>query len=89
MILLINPDEEGLVFVVEDTTSLGPVSLEESRLEVLVVTLEEEVIVSKLLLLLGGEVAKGVVLTLKISSELGEGSNNLILDFFSLLSGDS
>jgi len=89
LILLINPDEEGLFFVVEDATSLGPVSLEEGRLEVLVIALEEEVIFSKLLLLLGGEVAERVVLALKISGELGEGSNNLSLDFLSLLSGDS
>lgn len=89
MILLINPDEEGLFFVVEDATSLRPVSLEEGRLEVLVIALEEEVILSKLLLLLRGEIAERVVLTLKISGELGEGSNNLSLDFLSLLSGDS
>lgn len=89
LILLIDPDEEGLVLVVEDATGLGPVSLEEGRLEVLVVALEEEVILSELLLLLRGEVAERVVLTLEISSELGEGSNNLSLDLLSLLSGDS
>lgn len=55
----------------ENTTRLGPVSLEEGGLKVLVITLEEEVVISELLLLLRGEVAQGVVLALELSSELG------------------
>lgn len=73
----------------EDTSCLGPVSLEESRLEILVITLEEEVISGQLLLLVSGQVSKRVVLTLKFTGELREGSNNLALNFVSLLSGDS
>jgi hypothetical protein len=89
LILLIDPHKESLVVVVEDTSSLRPVSLEESRLEILVITLEEEMISSELLLLVSGQVSKRVVLTLKFSCELREGSNNLALNFISLLSGDS
>lgn len=89
MVLLIYPDEESLVVIVENTTSLGPVTFEEGRLKVLVVTLEEEMVIGELLLLLRSEVAEGVVLALKFSSELGESSNNLGLNFLSLLSGDS
>jgi hypothetical protein len=74
---------------VENATSLGPVSLEEGRLKVLVVTLEEEVVISELLLLISGKFAEGVVLALELSSELGEGGNDLSLNFLSLLSGDS
>jgi len=48
----------------EDTSSLRPVSFEESRLKIFVVTLEEEVVFSELLLLLRGQIAKGVILTL-------------------------
>lgn len=88
LILLINPHKEGLALVVEDASSLGPFSLEESGLEILVVTLEEEVILSELLLLIGGEVAERVVLALKISGELGESSDDLSLNFKSLLLGD-
>lgn len=72
----------------EDASSLRPFSLEEGRLEILVVTLEEEVILSKLLLLIGGEVTERVVLALKISGELGESSDDLSLNLDSLLLGD-
>jgi hypothetical protein len=89
LILLIDPHKESLVVVVEDTSCLRPVSLEESRLEILVITLEEEVVSGELLLLVSGQVSKRVVLTLKFSGELREGSNNLALNFLSLLSGDS
>ena len=88
LILLINPHKESLVVVVEDTSSLGPVSLKEGRLEILVITLEEEVISGELLLLVSSEVAEGVVLTLKFTGELREGSDDLALDFISLLAGD-
>jgi hypothetical protein len=64
LIFLIDPDEEGLVAIVEDASSLRPVSFEESRLKIFVVTLEEEVVFSELLLLLRGQIAKGVILTL-------------------------
>ena len=73
----------------EDTSGFGPLSLEEGRLEVLVVTLEEEVVSCQLLLLVSSQVAQGVVLTLELSSELGEGSNYLSLYFESLLFGNS
>lgn len=71
MILLVDPNEESLIVIVENTTRLGPVSLEEGGLKVLVITLEEEVVISELLLLLRGKVAQGVVLALELSSELG------------------
>ena len=44
LIFLVDPDQESLVVIVEDTTGLGPFSLETARLEVLVTTLEQEVI---------------------------------------------
>lgn len=89
LILFVDPHEEGLSLVVEDSASFGPFSLEEGGLEVLVITLEEEVISGELLLLSLGEGAEGVVLALKISCELGKSSNNLGFDLVSLLSGDT
>jgi hypothetical protein len=77
LIFLVDPDKESLAVVVEDTTSLWPVSLKEGRLKIFVVALEKEVVLGELFLLLGGKVSKGVVLSLKISSELGESGNNL------------
>merc|ERR1712038_960162 len=62
LILFVNPNEEGLGIVVEDATSLGPFALETAGLQVLVTTLEEEVISNELLLLIIGHGGKGVVL---------------------------
>merc|ERR1712013_117186 len=49
LILLIDPEKEGLGSVVEDSTALGPVTLHTSNSEVTVSTDEEEVIINKLL----------------------------------------
>ena len=46
LILLVDPGEEGLVLVVEDSTTLGPVTLHTSNLEVWISGHEEEMIVS-------------------------------------------
>jgi len=51
LILLIDPDEESLGVVMEDSSSLWPVSLKASRLEVLISTLEKEMISDELGLL--------------------------------------
>ena len=88
LILLVHPNEEGLVVVVEDTTSLRPVALETSRLEVLVTTLEEEVVSDQLLLLGLSHGLKGVVLALKLAGELVESGHNETLDLTSLGSVD-
>jgi len=58
LIFLVDPHKEGLVLVMEDTSSLGPFSLEEGRLKILVVTLEEEVVLGELFLLSGGKVSE-------------------------------
>ena len=49
LILLVDPDEEGLGSIVEDTSALGPVSLHASSDEVLVSRHKEEVVVDELL----------------------------------------
>jgi hypothetical protein len=69
MVLLVDPDQEGLVVVVEDTTSLRPFSFEAAGLEILVTTLEKEVILNELLLLGFSHSCKGVVLALKLTLE--------------------
>ena len=58
LVLLVDPDQEGFLLVVEDSSPLGPVPLHAGGLEVLVPGHEEEVIVHQLLsdgLLLQGE----------------------------------
>ena len=85
LVLLVDPDEESLGVVVEDTTSLRPLALETARLEVLVTALEKEVVSDELVALGGGHGGKGVVLTLKLTSEGAQGGDNLLLDLTSLL----
>ena len=72
LILLVNPDEESLGIVMEDSSSLWPVSLESARLKILVTSLEEEMISDELLSLGIGHLWEGVVLTLEITSESRE-----------------
>jgi len=86
LILLVNPDEEVLLGVVEDTSSLRPVSLESSGFKIFVTTLEKEMIGDKLLFLRFGHSLKRVVFTSKLSSELTEGRSDEFLNLLSLLS---
>jgi len=81
MILLVDPDQEGLGVVVPDTTGIGPVTghagAGEERRHGLV---EEEVIGDQLILLGVGHLGKRVVLTLELTLEAGEGIDGDLLD---------
>jgi len=81
MVLLVDPDQEGLGVVMPDTATVGPVTGhtgagEEGR-DGLV---EEEVIVDQLILLGVGHLGKGVVLALELTLEAGEGIDGDLLD---------
>jgi len=67
LILLIDPDQEGLGVVVEDTTALGPVTLHTGNLQVGISGHEEEVVIDQLLADLLVHASQGVVLTSKIT----------------------
>jgi len=86
LILLIDPDEEGLLGVMEDTSSFWPFSLETSGFKIFVTTLEKEMIGNKLLFLSLGHSLKRVVFTLKFSSELIESRHDESLNLLSLFS---
>lgn len=88
LILFVDPHEEGLVVVMENTTGLWPLTLEAAALKVLVTSLEEEVVGNQLLLVSVGHGGKGVVLTLEFTSEFLEDANDLGFDFTSLLGVD-
>jgi hypothetical protein len=88
LVLLVNPHEEGLVVVVVDTTTLGPLTLETAGLEVLVSTLEQEVVGDELVLLGFGHLGEGVVLALELTLEGGESLGHLGLDLETILAGD-
>ncbi len=69
LVLLIDPDKEGLGLIVEDAAALGPVALHASHLQVGVARHEQEVVIDQLLadgLLHAGE---GVVLASKVTCE--------------------
>ena len=84
LILLINPHKECLSIVMEDSSVLWPLSLETARLEVLVTTLEKEMIGNELLLLTICHGLKRVIFTLKLTSELIKSGNDELLDLSSL-----
>lgn len=58
LILFVNPDQKGLVVIVENTTSLGPFAFEQSGLQVLVASLEQEMILNQLFALVVGHLAQ-------------------------------
>ena len=89
LVLLIHPDEEGLSIVVEDTTSLGPVVLKTAAFKIFVTTLEEEVILNKLVLFCVSHRSEGVVLALEFASEGVEGRDDLGLNLTALLGRDT
>jgi len=88
MVLLVDPDQEGLGVVVPDATSVGPVAghtgAGEERRDGLV---EEEVIGDQLILLGVGHLGKGVVLALELTLKTGEGVDGDLLDGATLTTG--
>merc|ERR1719239_1994823 len=89
LILLVDPDEEGLLPVVEDTTTLRPVTLHASNLQVPVSGNEEEVVVNKLLADLLVHASQRVVVSSKVRWEVLDGVDHQLLNSNSLVPGDS
>jgi len=89
LILLIDPEKEGLGLIVEDATALGPVTLHTSNLEVAVTRHEEEVVIDQLLADSLVHAGEGIVGASKITSQLGEGIAHHLLDVNPLLLGDA
>jgi len=89
LILLIDPDQEGLAVVVEDATALGPIALHAGDLQVGISGHEEEVVVDELLADLLIHASQGVVVASKITGELGESASSELLNSDTLLLGDA
>jgi len=89
LILLVDPDQEGLVSVVEDTTALGPVALHTGYLQVGVTRHEKEVVVDELLAGLLVHAGQGVVGTSQVTRQFGEGVLHQSLNIDTLLLGDT
>lgn len=79
VILLVDPDKEGLVVVVVDATAGGPVAASVGGLQEAVTLLEEEVVVDQLLLDFLAHASEGVVGTLELALKARKGRGNLRL----------
>jgi hypothetical protein len=89
LILLVDPDQEGLGFVVEDATAFGPVTLHTCDLQVWISGHEEEVVVDQLLADLLVHAGKRVVVSGKITGQLGESAGGQLLNIDTLLLRDA
>merc|ERR1719474_2625381 len=89
LVFLVDPGQEGLVLVVEDSSALWPVPLHASNLEIWVSGHEEEVIINQLLPHLLTHSSERKVGTSKVTLEVGKGLLHQVLDVNSLLLGDS
>merc|ERR1719225_1846731 len=89
LILLVDPDEEGLLPVVEDATTLRPVALHTSHLQVPISGDKEEVVVNQLLTNLLIHASQRVVVSSKVRGEVLDGVDHQLLNSNSLIPGDS
>merc|ERR1719209_2800866 len=80
LILLVHPDKESLLFVVEDTTTLGPVTLHTGNSKVPITRHEEEVVVNELLADLLVHSSQGVVLSSEVRGEVLDSVDHQLLD---------
>merc|ERR1719225_1880843 len=87
LILLIDPGQECLVLVVENTPTLWPVSLHTSSDQITVARDEEEVIVHQLLSDLLTHTCEGIVGPRQVSGEVGKGLLHEVLHTKSLVLG--
>jgi len=89
LIFLVDPEKEGLGVIVEDSTTLGPVTLHTSNSQVFVSAHEEEMVINKLLTNSFVHASERIVLASKISSQLGQSVGHQLFNINSLLLGDS
>merc|ERR1719431_520933 len=89
LIFLVDPDKEGLLVIVEDTTTLGPISLHTSNSQVSVSRHKEEVVINQLLADRLFHSSEWVILSSKFSSECLHSIRHQLLNSNTLLLGDS
>jgi len=89
LILLIDPQKEGLGGIVEDSTALGPVTLHTGNGEVGISGNEEEMIINKLLTNFLIHASEGIVFSSKISGKSGKSNLHEVLNSNTLFLGDS
>jgi len=89
LILLIDPDQEGLVGIVENTTAFGPITLHTSDLQVGVTRHEQEMVINELLADLLVHSSQSIVVASEVTRQLGEGVLHQSLNIDTLLFGDA
>ena len=88
-IFLIDPNEESLVRIVEDSTAFGPVSVQTASIKESISLLEEEVISNKLLLRGLIHTIKRVECASKVTSEVIASCNDMLHDLVALIICDT
>ena len=89
MVFFVYPNKEGFLIVMEDTSSLGPISVEAACLQESVPFLEKEMILDQLLLLLRLHVSKRIILSSKFTLETVTCLDDLLLNLVPLIFGDA
>jgi len=89
LIFFVDPDEESLGIVMEDTSTRWPVSVKVASSKESVSLLEEEMVVDELLLISGGHTFEWVEFTSKITFESATGRDDFVHDFESLFLGNT
>merc|ERR1719447_1652893 len=89
LVLFVDPSQEGLVLVVEDSTTLGPIPLHASNLEVRITRHKEEMIINQLLSNLLTHSGEREVRSGEVSFEVCKCLLHQVLNINSLLLGDS
>jgi len=89
LIFFVNPNEESLLVIMEDTSTRWPVSVEVACLQESVTLFEKEMIINQFLLIFFVHALEWVESTFKISSESAASLNDFVHDFESLLFGDT
>jgi len=88
LILFVNPDEESLGIVMVNTTAFRPVTLETAGLEVLVATLEKEMVLNESVTLRISHGFKRVVGSLEFAGKVAKSLDDLAFEFLTVVTGD-
>lgn len=89
LILLIDPHEEGLVVVVEDTSAVGPVTVQVASIQETISLLEEEMVGDELFLVSLAHGVEWVELTSEIAFETFAALGDSVHNFVTLFIGDT
>merc|ERR1719233_2325758 len=89
LVLLVDPRQEGLVLVVEDSTTFGPVSLHSCHLQVLVARDEQEVVIHELLSDILSHAGQRIIGPSKIALQVSKSLLHQVFNIQPLVFGDS